>query len=409
MPPPPGHDPRYEMLDVWRGVACLMVVLHHSGFAIVLGDSDSSWVRRAILDFVRLMDLGVPLFFVISGYCIAASMDSHRRRGASPWTFLGRRFKRIYPPYWAALLVFVATIWALDHAGLTWLHKGAHSLELKSPGQLGRAQWLGNVTLTEMWRVKVWGGMSTEVYTRVAWSLCFEEQFYFVCFLALLVAPRRLYGVIGGLTVAIVGFRVWAFDVGWLPNYRGMFLELWHEFAVGLLVYWRLVAAPSDRARRAVDAILAAVLVAGLIGLARPDWEVVGPIGKFRSTWVAAGFGLVLIALRGRDEAAGRLAWPGPLRACGRRCYSIYLIHLPACTIGNEWLYSLGIVSFWGRVLVMIPLVSLAAVGAGWAFFRLVESRFLNPPANRKPHARALAGERDPSPVGEVEEIASRP
>jgi peptidoglycan/LPS O-acetylase OafA/YrhL len=394
MPLAQGRDPRYETLDVWRGVACLMVVLHHSGFALrwseALGSTGEAWARRMVVGFVRQMDLGVPLFFVISGYCIAASMDGHRRRGASSWEFLKRRLRRIYPPYWAALLVSVGVTWSLDQSGLNRLHNGEYSLELDSPGKLDRAQWLGNVTLTEMWRPKVWGGSSVEVYTRVAWSLCYEEQFYLVCFLALLVAPRRLYGVLGVLTAAIVGFRVFAWDSGWLVNYQGMFPDLWHEFAVGLAVYWRLVAAPSkpviddwhefadglaDRGRLVVSLSMLAKLAVALVLI---NLLVVGVRFEFRSTAVASAFGLALIALRGLDEAASRQAWLMPLRACGRRCYSIYLIHLPFCTVGNEFLASLGLVGFWTRVFVVIPIVSIVAVGAGWVFFAAIESKFLN-------------------------------
>ncbi len=391
MPPSPGRDPRYELLDVWRGVACLMVVLHHAGFALRWGDAATlSGVDRArwlAVGLVRWMDLGVPLFFVISGYCIAASLDAHRRRGASSWRFLGRRLRRIYPPYWAALLVFAATTWGLDAAGLGRLHRADHSLELASPGALTRLQWLGNLTLTETWRPRVcpreWGGGGAEVYTRVAWSLCFEEQFYLASFVALLVAPRRLFAALGVATAAIVGFRAFAFDVGWLRNYEGTLPILWHEFAVGLAVYWRLVLAPTHRARRAVDAALVGLL---LVGVA---WS-------YRSTEAAAAFGLVLIATRRLDGAAGRLGWLGPLRACGRRCYSLYLIHLPVCTVGSEWLYRLGLVGFWSRALVMIPLVSIASVAAGWAFFAVVERRFLNPPADRRAHPRPVAGEAEP-------------
>ena len=236
--------------------------------------------------------------------------------------------------------MFVAATWSLDQLGLTRLHKNIHSLELDSPEQLNRAQWLGNVSLTETWRSKVWGGGSPMVYTRVAWSLCYEEQFYLVCFLTLLVASRRLHLALGILTAAIVGFRVFAYDSGWIANYRGMFPDYWHEFAVGLAVYWRLVAAPSRRATHAVDAALVALMVVGLAS-------------GFRSTWVASGFGLALIALR-RFDSAARLPWLAPFRACGRRCYSIYLIHLPVCTIGNEFLIGLGIVGFWPRALLVI-------------------------------------------------------
>jgi peptidoglycan/LPS O-acetylase OafA/YrhL len=367
----PGYKPRYDSLDSWRGVACLMVVVHHSGFYCLswsetMGSSVEAWARWLIVSLFHWMEMGVPLFFVISGYCIGASMDRHRRRGDSSWGFLARRFRRIYPPYWASVLVFAVTTWTRDRLGLIWLHRSGHSLELDSPGKLDWTQWLGNLTLTETWRQTVWGGSSFEPYTRVSWSLCYEEQFYFVGFLVLLVAPRRLYGALGILTAAIVGFRVFAFDVGWLNNYRGTFIDRWHEFAVGLLVYWRLVAAPSRQAKVLVDLTLLALTVVGLA------WS-------YPETWVAGAFGLLLIALRRFDEQVTGSKWFNPLRACGLRSYSIYLIHLLVCTVGNELLYHyLGISKFWGKVLVMTPIVSIAAVGAGWMFFWAVESRFLH-------------------------------
>ena len=393
MIPAPVREARYPSLDAWRGVACLMVVLHHAGFVVLWNETSGSIARWAVVAFLRQMDLGVPLFFVISGYCIAASMDGHRRRGASSWEFLRRRLRRIYPPYWGALLAFVATIWALDRLGLNRLHNGGHSLELDSPGKLNLAQWVGNISLTETWRPRLWKGSAPEVFTRVGWSLCFEEQFYLVCFLALLVAPRRFLGALGVLTAAIVGFRVFAWDSGRLSYYEGMFPYLWHEFAVGLAVYARLVVADSDRSRRLIEATLVGLLA-------------VGVASGFRSTAVASGFGLALIALRGADRAMAGWAWLAPLQACGRRSYSIYLIHLPVCTVGNEWLYGLGVEDFWPRVLVAIPAVSIASVGAGWAFFALVESRFLNPPADGKPRARPVAGESDDPPGDEAVAIS---
>lgn len=360
------YEPRYHSIDAWRGVACLMVVVLHTGyFALFQTEGSGSAFRVWVVWWLRWLEMGVPLFFVISGYCIAASMDRHRRRGDSSWGFLARRIQRIYPPYWASLAAFVGVIWALDRFGLTWLHQGRNSLELFSPGQLDWTQWLGNLTLTEMWRQRAWGGSSGLVYTRVAWSLCFEEQFYFVSFLILWLFPRRLYGAMGWATALIVGYRIFAYDVGWLFRYAGSFLELWHEFAVGLLVYWSLVAAPSKRARLVVDLILVAVVI-------------VGVATDFRSTWVAALFGLVLIRLRPFDERASHLKLLNPLRACGHRSYSIYLIHLLVCTIGNELLAHLGVVGLWPKLLVMTPVVSAISVGVGWVFFWAVESRFLS-------------------------------
>src|SRR3954452_16153039 len=82
--PPSRSKPRYEAIDVLRGLACVMVVVHHTGFAVVeadaLGAGTEPWLRRAVVSVMH-MAIGTPMFFVISGYCVLASMDAIRRRG----------------------------------------------------------------------------------------------------------------------------------------------------------------------------------------------------------------------------------------------------------------------------------------------------------------------------------------
>jgi peptidoglycan/LPS O-acetylase OafA/YrhL len=370
------RDPRYTSLDLWRGIACLMVVVHHAAFLVLLADpGGSGWdrsLRELILVFLWRMNLGVPLFFVISGYCILASADGNRRRGKSGFAFLGRRLWRIYPPYWAALLWFLAVTTALPALGLERLLLPPHALEVFRPAAMTPAQWLGNVTLTETWRPLIGGGPSL-VWTRVAWSLCYEEQFYLVCFLTLLIFRDRLYGALIGVTVVAGFVRVAAADVGFLHRIEGTFPILWHEFAIGLMVYGRLVVAREPDAKRGIELALLALLA---IGFFMPPRDV--PVEGSLAT--CAIFGFVLILLRDHDGSLTTLQWLAPLRACGRRCYSIYLVHLPVCTVGNKLVWEAGIESFWGRVLVGIPLVSACAVAFSWAFFRVVEIHFLNPP-----------------------------
>ncbi|AGA25563.1 acyltransferase family protein [Singulisphaera acidiphila] len=391
MIPPLERSPRYHLLDVWRGLACLMVVLHHTGFALIFETGSraggwESWLKWASASLLWRMNLGVPLFFVISGYCIGASVDATRRRGLGSLAFLGRRIWRIYPPYWAALLWFVAVIGGLNALGLQRLThgNGTHALQLDSPWTLDATQWVGNLTLTEEWRPLVWRPPARNVFTRVAWSLCYEEQFYFVCFLTLLIAPRRLYGALAGVTVGAVLLRVVAADIGRMSEIEGAFPTLWHEFAVGLAVYWRLNVPGSFQAKRTVELALVLLTVAGAFG----GFSTPVPY----STAATGLFGLALIGLRRWDERADALGWLRPLRACGRRCYSIYLVHLPVCTVGNLWLYEQGLTSFWARGLVMIPAVSAASVAVGWLFFWGVERHFLNPPIIPRDH-EPLTGE----------------
>ena len=370
MPVPPKFDPRYRLLDACRGFACVIVAGHHSGFVIQRFEAQVgatfSTPRWVVAELYRRMDLGVPLFFVISGYCIAASMDAHRSKGASPWRFLGRRIWRIYPPYWAAVVGFVAIVEALNQVGWRPMSVGTHSLHLDPPGDLSWSQWWGNLTLTETWRPQILGGDGTKNLTRISWTLCFEEQFYLVGFALLLIFPRRLFEALGVASVFILAWALAAFDAGWLYRIDGLFPRLWYQFAVGLLVYWRLVVAESIPARRSVEVGLAVLAVVG--------W-----INGSESMIVVALFGLALIALRPFDATLASSPILGPLRGCGRRCYSIYLIHLPVCVVAAEAMVQLGCTGFWPRALLAAPLATVAGVGAGRLFFALVESKFWSP------------------------------
>ncbi len=197
--PPLVCEPRYLSLDIWRGLACVMIVLHHASFPLMpdlrMGSGIGAGIKHAVIRTLWHMNIGVPLFFVISGYCIAASVDASRRRGKGSLAFLGRRFWRIYPPYWAAILCFIAVTSSLDAIGLRRLHEDSHPpvVRLFSLHELDAAQWLGNLSLTEGWRPLVWPTSRGLNFIPVTWSLGYEEQFYFVCFLALLAFPKRLF------------------------------------------------------------------------------------------------------------------------------------------------------------------------------------------------------------------------
>ena len=97
---------RYQSLDVWRGAACLMLVMYHGTFYAShswKSSDPSTWtVGGLAINLLGRMWIGVPIFFVVSGYCIAASSDASRRRTHSLRTYFARRFRRIYPPLWIA-------------------------------------------------------------------------------------------------------------------------------------------------------------------------------------------------------------------------------------------------------------------------------------------------------------------
>jgi peptidoglycan/LPS O-acetylase OafA/YrhL len=93
----------FAPLDAARGLAALAVVAFH----MRLSDSFQESLPT-IYAIAKHGYLGVPLFFVISGFCLAASAASSRRNNESALSFLKRRFRRIYPPLWCSILVVAA-------------------------------------------------------------------------------------------------------------------------------------------------------------------------------------------------------------------------------------------------------------------------------------------------------------
>src|SRR5262249_17824998 len=147
---------RYESLDFWRGVACLSVILYHSVLLRAsLGQTSPTYASWAIAGLDRLW-VGVPIFFVISGYCIAAALDRASRTTSSASDFFFRRFRRIYPPLWAVIVASVLFFLIVDVLIAPGLLSSEPWAQLR-PWWYSPSQWFGNLTLTETWRSYIFG------------------------------------------------------------------------------------------------------------------------------------------------------------------------------------------------------------------------------------------------------------
>ena len=149
---PAGKIAPYRTLEAWRGFASLWVVVTHTANATV-----TRYPLVSIYVLGGFGALGVQLFFVISGYCIATAACNLLGRDQSFPRFLRARLRRIYPPFWfawiiaAAITVLAGIIAKARHLGPSYsaandvLHKPdtifnltltqvpAHRLSLVSP------------------------------------------------------------------------------------------------------------------------------------------------------------------------------------------------------------------------------------------------------------------------------------
>jgi peptidoglycan/LPS O-acetylase OafA/YrhL len=359
---------------MWRGVACLAVVIYHSAlyYVSVTELHPATGFADAVIRSCTWLWQGVPVFFVISGYCIAATADRGRRNPVTLGSYFTRRFWRIYPPYWAVLLFSVLLVVAMDVALAPGLLSSPPRPQLR-PWWFSWSQWVGNLTLTETWRPYLFGSGRAH-FVGQSWTLCYEEQFYLVVGFILVCAARRLF-----LAAALVTFGSLAVQLGasyFGSDVTGFFFDgSWLMFAAGILVYYHINYA--DRIGK-----LASVCVLSLAALVSVTEPVPIPAGSV-SAFV---FALVIIAARRWDEEVAACRPLTPLFWCGTICYSLYLAHALLVRIVQKALYTAGVTTGVGTLLVTIPLCVGISLLAGGAFYKIIERRCL--PARDGPGGR---------------------
>ncbi len=317
-----------------------MVIVYHSTF--FLTENPALWrgslFRRAVVFVLTRMWMGVPIFFVISGYCISATCDSGRRKPSPMAQYLKRRLRRIYPPYLIFIGLTAAAFAAATRCGADRLFTdAAHTIHATL--SLTWVQWLGNLTLTESWLPLLAG--SQRYFMMHAWSLCYEEQFYAVCGLMLLFSPRRFFSSALGISAAVFAAALLSAH-GFLPSFSGAFFDgRWLLFAMGMAVYYSV-----NYADRAVRLALLGGLAA--IALAFFAWGLaVHDIGNdVRQYGAGAAAAVAMLLLNRHDSALMSSRLLNPVRLCGVICYSLYLVHWPVCEVLSNALDIAGVSGF---------------------------------------------------------------
>lgn len=103
---------RIQSLDIIRGIALLMVIIHHSGPEMIPNQPDvSGLIGFSFWSLKNLGWSGVDLFFVLSGFLIGGLLFSEIERTGTLrcGRFWMRRGFKIWPSYFALLLVLAVS------------------------------------------------------------------------------------------------------------------------------------------------------------------------------------------------------------------------------------------------------------------------------------------------------------
>lgn len=375
---------RYAALDPLRGLAAIWVFFFHYPFSPVFQAT-----FPLLHTFMKAGDRAVPMFFVISGYCLAMAASRAAKYDRPIGGFFYRRAKRIFPTFWCSIVLIVLLKYT------TWFVAQSLSIAYDFPLIRDWKYWAKVVTLTQMFDQST--GLFFQRFGKVNgpyWTLPIEFQFYLVVGAAML-APRRFYPILAAVTVAAVPVY-FSGHLFFLVAHSGAFLAFWLPFACGLALYWMLDRGMTPdkvlgRHARSASIIGSIVLASAFIVLVTRKVEVerlAFAVGLTVLLWFASPLdGRIGEFLKRKRGVTGLLA--RCLIVLGAMSYSLYLLHsevsyaiafalqhfLPNGVSASEWVIDLSVV--------------LGVFAVCYPFYRYCEAPFVGGRKDREATAPA--------------------
>ena len=312
-------------LQVLRGIAVLLVVIHHfSDVTAAFTPEHKVWDNGAS---------GVDLFFVISGFIIPLSIDSSRSGFAAAARFFQRRLERVVPLYW---LVTTRTLLSMLYFGvpLIFSHIVGSYLFVPTRGRFG--EYLPIVS--------------------VGWTLTYEMAFYLLIALAILWTGRVMEVMIPLVVlIGVAGLTVP------LPAVH-MDLSLFLDFGLGMAA-----ALWYTRSKKRLPPLMATLLFVVALTL-----ELTAPFYTLRVVqWGILSF-LVLVSALSLEGVLGNKL-PRWALLLGDASYSIYLVHEYGLTIIRHMLLAKLLSPAAGLMLGTV-----IGMGFGLACYWMIELPILN-------------------------------
>lgn len=307
-----GDRGRIAELDGLRGLAALAVVMFHFT-GIYHRDIGHSG------DYVltgRFGDYGVKVFFVISGFVILMTLARTRH----PFDFIVSRFSRLYPVYWAAVILSFVTV---KVCGLPVYEVGSRDA-------------LFNLTMLQ-------GFTQVPAVDPVYWTLAVELAFYAMMFaIYFLGLLTRIETIAVGWLAAVGAFQVLREQGIILPEAasRLLTLDFGNYFIAGIILY---------QARQHGFTTFRRTMLAGTVLVPA---ALVSEQATVAAALIIGGF--YVFARGGLGIAGSR-----PLVALGAISYPLYLIHT---TVGFVILRDIEARGVAPDLAIVLTILSVGAI-----------------------------------------------
>lgn len=330
---------RLPLLDGLRGIAAIMVMLHHESRAY-----GTTWpLPRAYL--------AVDFFFMLSGLVLTPALEPRLHTGLSPETFLRQRIRRLWPMLAVGALI----------GGIAFMPRSAADWRVFAPTLLASLLLLP-------WPDKT-GGLYPLNFPQ--WSIAFELVANYVHARVLArLNDRALLGVtllLGGLMALQTVHFGSALMGDTTRTWWGGLARVGYAYALGVWLGRRMMKGhgPMITGHWWLLVALPVPLVLGLIPFLSPDPLWSDALAVFvllpAALWLAAHGSMPARALRW-------CKWLGALS------YPLYAIHAPLLLMfANLTKHLPADLRLWGRMGALLAVLALATA--------LAHSRLARPPS----------------------------
>jgi peptidoglycan/LPS O-acetylase OafA/YrhL len=326
----PRSKTRISSLDGIRGIAILSVLFHHlcSGLS-----GDTPGLGPFIRFFTNEGNLGVDLFFVLSGFLITGILLDTKGKPGFFRNFYMRRTLRIFPLYYGVLLIF-----------LVLLPEGVRLLGRQPPILEHSSWWLWLYGLNFLVaKLNTWNVGPVLGSMLPFWSLCVEEHFYLLWPVLIFIAPvRYLKWFLGLVILSAIGLRCY-----WALHYQGpqLISSVLMPFRMdslacgGLAAWlWRL-----PLRERAINKAAAVTLIVTGIGFACGIWVGWNPgsvglnaLWRFPILEFGSAAAILLSVTLSPSTLLNQILSASWLRFFGRYSYGLYVYHFFVISYGRK-------------------------------------------------------------------------
>ena len=347
---------RYEQLDGLRGIAAFVVFLFH---AVMMASPDSWAVCVLSFPLIRPFWDGpgaVTLFFVLSGFVLTLPYATGTTRKIEFLPFLIRRIARLYPAYWAVLILAVALrLLAFDPHGLSGLSSWIQ-MHWSLP-----VEWISIIKHVFMISPR----LEVDDIDPVIWSLIIEMKISLFFPLAILLVTRTTritFSLIITLSAISLTLPLHFVTHGGSSWIRAAIMT--PAFVLGsYLSKYRneLIAWLRTSCRNRVAVAIAGAFLYGLVWIIPLRNQ---GLARFGSACGSGAFILLFLASRRLE----RIGTARLTRFLGNISYSFYLVHLPILITLASLLYPLV-----HSLLVVIGIALICSLLTAWAISSVVE------------------------------------